>query len=154
MTRRVSAAPALAAIFGATALLKLADMASFSRALHATGLFRPHEVQPAALTIVAAELAAAMCLVLRRARPLGAFLGLILSLCFVGTHTFAILSGELRNCACAGVLLRFDGVRGRAGMVFVSGLMAAGCVATLLQRCRERPEASGGRPPQTTARSA
>lgn len=90
----------LAALFLWSAVSKLRDPAAFARTVGDFGLVADGWVRPAAWTLIAAELAAAGLLPLRRASG-PALAGALLSL-FLGVLAYGLWLGLEVDCGCFG----------------------------------------------------
>ena len=120
----------LALVFLVAALTKLADHAGSRTAMEAFGV--PQRLSGAmAWLLPAAELAAAVLLLITGTARIGAALALCLLLLFCAGMTRSIIRGESPDCHCFGqlhsapagprTLLRNAGLAGVAGLVLVGG---------------------------------
>lgn len=120
----------LAVVFMFAGAAKLVQLSSFYDALTRTGFFAPREATYVAYALPPTEIVLSIMLILTTYACIRflALFTIVLSICFVGVHGYAVLYGDI-DCNCLGVALS-SSVADWA-MLVISLCMLAGANALL-----------------------
>lgn len=112
----------LIAVFAWAAGGKLFWPAEFRALLGELGLLPDASIGPLAFGLPACELALALWLASGRFAAAALALAFFLSACFVGVHGYALASGTIVPCGCAGVSITFSSRTAHAVAAAVAAL--------------------------------
>lgn len=121
----------LICVFAWTAGSKIAVPGAFAESIGRLGMLPPAWIPWVASAIPATELLLAVLLALGTWIPFAALTSLWLSAIFVSIHAYAVATGTVKPCGCAGIALTFETRGAHLGMAILSIAMGLASLCLL-----------------------